>query len=192
MKRNNTLLIVILIAALVLQGVWIYSLKNSEPNTTMSYSSILESVQSIGELNTLEMYFHDIIEYTENKKFRNLVIPLTTKSFIFTVEAKVKAGVDFNQLDSNSFIVDGDKVEINMPAYKITSVEFLDYNPYSQNDALFNKIKNDDIFAALKDFSSNIKEKAIELGVVEKAKESGEVFMHKFLANLGFEEIIIK
>jgi len=191
MKKNNYFLIIILIIAVVIQGIWIYSLNNSEPESLITYSSVLESVQSIGELNTLEMYFHDIVEYTENKKFRNIVIPLTTKSFIFTVEARVKAGVDLSKLDPNNFIIDENTIELTMPEYEVTSVEFIDYNPYSENDALFNRIKNDDLFSALENFSDEITVKAIEIGIIDKAKNSGETFMYNFLSNLGFEEIII-
>lgn len=191
MKKNNYFLIIVLIIAVVIQGIWIYSLNNSEPDSQITYSSVLESVQSIGELNTLEMYFHDIVEYTENKKFRNIVIPLTTKSFIFTVEARVKAGVDLSKLDPNNFIIEENRVELTMPEYEVTSVEFIDYNPYSENDALFNRIKNDDLFGALENFSDEITIKAVDIGIIEKAKASGETFMYNFLSNLGFEEIII-
>ncbi len=191
MKKNNYFLIIILIIAVVIQGIWIYSLNNSEPESQITYSSVLESVQSIGELNTLEMYFHDIVEYTENKKFRNIVIPLTTKSFIFTVEARVKAGVDLSKLDPENFTIEENSIELTMPEYEVTSVEFIDYNPYSENDALFNRIKNDDLFSALENFSDEIVIKAIDIGIIEKAKDSGETFMYNFLSNLGFEEIII-
>ncbi|MFP4457295.1 MAG: DUF4230 domain-containing protein [Halanaerobiales bacterium] len=191
MKKNNYFLIIVLIIAVVIQGIWIYSLNNSEPDSQITYSSVLESVQSIGELNTLEMYFHDIVEYTENKKFRNIIIPLTTKSFIFTVEARVKAGVDLNKLDPNNFTIEENRIELTMPEYEVTSVEFIDYNPYSENDALFNRIKNDDLFGALENFSDEITVKAVDIGIIEKAKASGETFMYNFLSNLGFEEIII-
>jgi len=191
MKKNNYFLIVLLIIAVVLQGVWIYSLKNSEPDTQITYSSVLESVQTIGELNTLEMYFHDIVEYTENKKFRDIVIPFTTKSFIFTVEARVKAGVDLSNIDINDLIIEDKKIEVTLPEYSVTSVEFIDYNPYSENDALFNRIKNDDLFGALEDFSDEIKDKAIEIGILDKAKNSGKSFLYNLFENMGFEEIVI-
>ncbi|SRR6056297_1297674 len=191
MKKNNYFLIVLLIIAVVLQGVWIYSLKNSEPDTQITYSSVLESVQTIGELNTLEMYFHDIVEYTENKKFRDIVIPFTTKSFIFTVEARVKAGVDLSNIDINDLTIEDKKIEVTLPEYSVTSVEFIDYNPYSENDALFNRIKNDDLFGALEDFSDEIKDKAIEIGILDKAKNSGKSFLYNLFENMGFEEIVI-
>ncbi len=191
MKRNNTILILILIIAIVMQGVWIYSLRTAEENTVLTFSTVLESIQDIGELNTLEMYFHDIVEFTEHKTFRNIVIPLTTKSFIFTIEAKVKAGVDLNHAEITSLDLENSAIEIALPNFQITSIEFLSYNPYSESDALFNRVRNEDLFLALENFSTELESKALRLGVLDRAEESGQILLTRILRNLGFETVII-
>jgi len=191
LKRNNTVLILILIVAIVLQGIWIYSIKNAEENTVITHSTVLESIQSIGELNTLEMYFHDIVEFTENKTFRNIVIPFTTKSFIFTIEARVKAGVNLSNIEIVSLDWENKEVELRMPEYSITSIEFISFNPFSENDALFNRIRNEDLFLALENFTSELETKAISLGILDKASESGVPLISQLVRNLGFETIII-
>lgn len=192
MKRNHLVLILILVLALIGQAVWIVSLKTGEPETQINTSTVLESMKDLGELNTLEMYFHDIIEYTESKTFRDIVIPFSTKSFIFTVEARVKAGVNLNNIDPQLIIIDGQSITITMPEYEITSIEYLKYNPFSENDALFNKIRNDDFVKALDEFKVNLTAKAQELGIVEQAEKNGRLLIHNILSNLGFTDITIK
>ena len=63
-----------------------------------SSSGVIERVRSMSELNTVEMYFNEIIDFENAKFFNSFEIPFTQKSFIFTVKARVKAGIDLSSI----------------------------------------------------------------------------------------------
>jgi hypothetical protein len=66
--------------------------------TDISVSAVLEKVKLISQLDTVELYYNEILDYRSAIEINEFEIPFTEKSFIFFVKATVEAGVDLSSL----------------------------------------------------------------------------------------------
>ena len=157
----------------------------------MSNSSVLTKVQEISELNTIEMYFNEIIDYKGSIFLNKFEIPFTAKSFIFTVESKVKAGIDLSQLKESDIKINKKKIILKLPEPLVTSKEILTYKAYDEQNGLFNEVTNEDTLNVLNEFTNKLGEKAISCGILDKAKTAATKTVRGFLELMGFEDITI-
>ena len=191
MRAQRNSWVFILVMVFILQVTLVPSLTKLQNKAQIHSSGVLERVKAISELNTVEMYFQDIIDYKDVKYFKNIELPFTKKSFIFSVKAKVKAGVDLGEMTEEDIqIMDKATVKIRLPKGKITSREILEYRAYDEKDGLFNEVRNEDTFKALEQFHKNLEEQAIEMKIIQKAEENGRLAITQLLMALGFENII--
>ncbi|MBB6216722.1 hypothetical protein HNQ80_002826 [Anaerosolibacter carboniphilus] len=193
MKTRRMGMLIALLVIIVLQISWMYTSLGFKNQTSTNVSSVLEQIKPISELNTVEMYFHDIVDYEDAKYFHEVELPFTKKKFIFTVRAKVKAGINLNKINTEDIqIVDKKTIKIKLPTAEITSKEILEYKAYDEKDSLFNDIKNEDTFHALEAFEKDLEQQAIEMGILEKAVENAKLSIRQFLKGAGYEEVIFE
>lgn len=192
MKKIRTILTITLAVALIISSYYIYKGFESSSHEKITSSGVLERVNSISELNTVEMYFNEIIDYKDAKLFHNIQIPFTQKSFIFTVKAKVKAGIEMTGLTEDDIVINNTDISLTLPAPVITSAEILEYKAYDEKDGLFNEIKNEDTFTALDQFKKDLRKQALDSGILDKAKENATASLTGLFKSLGFESIEIR
>lgn len=160
--------------------------------TSYDSTAVLERVQTLSELNTVEMYFNEIIDYSDAKYFKQFKIPFTTKKVLFTAKARVKAGVDLSKLTVESIKVKKDYVEIILPKPTITSKEILESDAYDEQDGAFNKVTTDDTLKLLDEFTVQLEQQAINSGIIEKAEENAKLAVQNLLQIMEFKEMDIK
>ncbi|MDV3429010.1 MAG: DUF4230 domain-containing protein [Bacillota bacterium] len=193
MKIKRSKILIILVFLLILQGFFLFKAYNLKNRTNMEVSGVLDKIKSISELNTVEMYYNDIIDFSDAKYLNDVQIPFTKKQFIFTVKAKVKAGIDFSKLQVKDIdIKDSKTIYIKLPAAAITSKEILEYKPYDEKDGLFNEIKNEDTFNALNKFKEDLDKQSKDNGILIKAKENAKTSITQLLTGLGFEKVVVE
>lgn len=176
---------------IVLATVTFFSNFTLTSKNSMSNSSVLTKVKEISELNTVEMYFNEILDYKDSLFFNDFEIPFTAKSFIFTVESKVKAGFDLSQLSAADVTIDKKKITLKLPMPVVTSKEILVYKAFDEKNGLFNEVTNDDTLKVLNEFTDKLDEKAIASGILEKAKESATSTVTGLLVIMGFNDVTI-
>lgn len=193
MKQNLTSKLLNLSLMLIIAVLTILLLRQPFTNKTeFSASGVLEKVQTVSELNTVEMYFNEIIDFKNAKMFNDYEIPFTEKSFIFTVKAKVKAGIDLSVLKESDIVISENTVQITLPEPKITSKEILSYKAYDEKDGLFNEVTNEDTLKALDEFTQRLEQQAKDSGIIKQAKERSVQTMEHLLMLMGFEKINVK
>ena len=136
MKKICKTMLLILIVILATISVTFFVTNKFHEQELYSASGVLEQVKDISELNTVEMYFNEIIDFKNAKLFNNFQIPFTEKSFIFTVKSKVKAGVDLSSIDEGDIAISGKSLLIQLPNPTITSKEILSYKVYDEKNGL--------------------------------------------------------
>lgn len=193
MKKNiqTYFMMALLISVVGLLGFIVLKPEISQ-RTELNATGVVEKVKSISELNTVEMHFNEIIDYKNAKKFNQYDIPFTEKSFIFTVKAKVKAGIDLSALTEDDVKIIGDAITITLPEPQITSKEILSYKAYDEKDGLFNEITNEDTLMALEEFTKNLDQQALENGLLEEADERTQQVLSNILKIMGFEVVDFK
>lgn len=189
MKKIYKTMLLMLIVILATISVTFFVTNKFHEQELYSASGVLEQVKDISELNTVEMYFNEIIDFKNAKLFNNFQIPFTEKSFIFTVKSKVKAGVDLSSIDEGDIAISGKSLLIKLPNPKITSKEILSYKVYDEKNGLFNEVTTEDTLKALELFEKDMEEQALSSGIIEKSKENTEHIIRNLFLSYGFESI---
>lgn len=192
MKKIYKTMLLMLIVILATISVTFFVTNKFHEQELYSASGVLEQVKDISELNTVEMYFNEIIDFKNAKLFNNFQIPFTEKSFIFTVKSKVKAGVDLSGIDEGDIAISGKSLLIKLPNPKITSKEILSYKVYDEKNGLFNEVTTEDTLKALELFEKDMEEQALSSGIIEKSKENTEHIIRNLFLSYGFESIEIE
>ncbi|WP_352407460.1 DUF4230 domain-containing protein [Acetoanaerobium noterae] len=189
MKKIYKTMLLMLIVILATISVTFFVTNKFHQQELYSASGVLEQVKDISELNTVEMYFNEIIDFKNAKLFNNFQIPFTEKSFIFTVKSKVKAGVDLSSIDEGDIAISGKSLLIQLPNPTITSKEMLSYKVYDEKNGLFNEVTTEDTLKALELFEKDMEEQALSSGIIEKSKENTEHIIRNLFLSYGFESI---
>lgn len=192
MKKIYKTMLLMLIVILATISVTFFVTNKFHEQELYSASGVLEQVKDISELNTVEMYFNEIIDFKNAKLFNNFQIPFTEKSFIFTVKSKVKAGVDLSSIDEGDIAISGKSLLIQLPNPTITSKEILSYKVYDEKNGLFNEVTTEDTLKALELFEKDMEEQALGSGIIEKSKENTEHIIRNLFLSYGFESIEIE
>jgi len=192
MNKLKTILILALTVALLAVSTTWFIAAQLESRTERSVVGVMEKIKSISELNTVEMYFSEVIDFKNAKYFRDLEIPFTQKSFLFTVKAKVKAGVDLMKLSEKDVTIDKTTIKLVLPKPEITSKEILEYKAYDENDGLFNEVTNEDTLQALQAFQDDLQKQAIENGILKEAEKRTTLALQNLLMVLGFDQVEIE
>ena len=192
MKKIYKTMLLMLIVILATISVTFFVTNKFHEQELYSASGVLEQVKDISELNTVEMYFNEIIDFKNAKLFNNFQIPFTEKSFIFTVKSKVKAGVDLSSIDEGDIAISGKSLLIRLPNPTITSKEILSYKVYDEKNGLFNEVTTEDTLKALELFEKDMEEQALSSGIIEKSKENTEHIIRNLFLSYGFESIEIE
>ena len=192
MKKIYKTMLLMLIVIIATISVTFFVTNKFHEQELYSASGVLEQVKDISELNTVEMYFNEIIDFKNAKLFNNFQIPFTEKSFIFTVKSKVKAGVDLSSIDEGDIAISGKSLLIQLPNPTITSKEILSYKVYDEKNGLFNEVTTEDTLKALELFEKDMEEQALSSGIIEKSKENTEHIIRNLFLSYGFESIEIE
>lgn len=189
-KALRQLVVIAVIAAVASVSTFLMTSRISE-REAFSSSGVIERVRSISELNTVEMYFNEIIDFKNAKLFNSFEIPFTQKSFIFTVKARVKAGIDLSSIKEEDVEIDGKRLVLRLDEPVITSGEILSYKAYDEKDGLFNEVTTEDTLKALELFEKDLRKQAAENGIIEKAKENAEKTIEGLFMMSGYEQVKI-
>ena len=189
-KALRQLVVIAVIAAVASVSTFLMTSRISE-REAFSSSGVIERVRSISELNTVEMYFNEIIDFKNAKFFNSFEIPFTQKSFIFTVKARVKAGIDLSLVKEEDVEIDGKRLVLRLDEPAITSGEILSYKAYDEKDGLFNEVTTEDTLKALELFEKDLRKQAAENGIIEKAKENAEQTIEGIFMMSGYEQVKI-
>ena len=183
----------IIVAVAIFVGVFTMNLFNIKlvRDSEIGVSGVLTEIRQISQLDTVEMYFNEILDYREALKINDIEIPFTEKSFIFVVKAKVQSGIDLASLTEDDIQIADKKITLNLDKAKITSKEILEYSAYDEKDGLFNRVNNEDTLKTLNEFRIRLEKQAIDSGILTKAEDNAKLVLSSILRLLGFEEIVI-
>ena len=139
-------------------------------------------IQDIGELATVEYLFTDAARFSDSKQIKNWNIPGTEKSFTVKWDGVIKAGV---KVDKISLDVNENEKEITV---MIPKAEILSYETDMESMEIldeknnhFNPISVEDHINIEVETEKEMKQRAIENGILEKAQVSAEMLIGNLL-----------
>ncbi|MCS4535685.1 DUF4230 domain-containing protein [Corynebacterium sp. HS2168-gen11] len=168
--------------ALVFMGIFALSKAGlfDGPVETITSSTIGGSFEQISELSVEEYNFTNVGRFeNEGHKLYGLTVPLTGKHFLISYDGVVKAGIrDFTAIDvemndaAQKIVVTAPKVEITNSTIEPASVVV-----YDQSMNPLNQINVRDLTKFLSDEEKNAEEKAIKLGLIDRATTRAETLI---------------
>ncbi len=148
-------------------------------------------VKNIGELATTEYTIGKIIKLEDQSEEW---YKYGERRILISCKAKVKAGIDLNQIEEGDIMVVGQKITIKLPPVKIISFH-IDPNQVITEMEEINGFRDDftqkekSIF--LKQGELAIREELPETGIIEDANKSADIFLIEFYQKMGFEKVTV-
>lgn len=199
-KRAGAAVIIgVILAGLVFVGLkmvdWsipLPSFVSGEPYENVG-PTVVESLQDLSELTTVEMVEHTTIEKGEDYGWLNVL--RGDRLFLFAV-ARVGAGVDLAKLTPESFVVDNEDgtVLVRLPAPEIT-YSYLDGEAtrvVDRDTGLLHKGDPQLESEARRQAELLLTEQALDAGILDTAQENAELAVSEFLHGLGYNHVMIE
>lgn len=177
------LLVVILAAAAYFVVIPYFSPDEADPPTetqTLTFDNIGELATQEADIVQVETLEKDFL-----KEEYNISLPFGTTKVIYSYMVEVKAGYDFTQITAE---VDEEAktVTVQMPDAEVLSSEVLTdtFKSYLDEQSVFNQLTQEDQNNALAQLKSDAEETALNSGLLEKARQNGEVLITNMILNI--------
>lgn len=149
---------------------------------------VYSEIKSIGELASVEYLFSDAAKFTDSRYIGGYKLPWTEKSFILKWDGVIKAGIELDQVRIS---VDRSDEENKMILVYLPKVDILSYEidddsveVVDEKDNIFNNITIEDKVAFDAKTKEAMKTRAIENGLLEKARENAEDILTRLLLGI--------
>jgi hypothetical protein len=184
------ILIVALLVSIVSGSIWLFSGSTFKQEST----TFVEHVQELSTLATSKAHVNVIIEQEDNKIFGKdiqLNLPGTKRELLLVVPATVIAGVDLKEISSNEIRINEKEKELEIvlppatflqdPAIQMDKVRTI------SDEGLFRgEIEWAEGFDLAAEAQEQVKEEAIEIGILQTAEKNAEKVLKEFFGNLGY------
>ncbi|WP_449539230.1 DUF4230 domain-containing protein [Ferdinandcohnia sp. Marseille-Q9671] len=184
------ILITALLVSSIAGGIWFFSSSSFKQEST----TFVEQVQELATLATSEAYVKVIIEQEDNKIFGKDIqvnFPGTKREILLVVPATVIAGVDLKGISANDITLhEKDKVlEIVLPPATLIqepAIQMDNVRTFSDEGLFRGKIEWAEGFNLAAEAQEQIKEEALEIGLLQSAETNAEKVLKEFFSNLGY------
>lgn len=152
--------------------------------------SEIYAIRSMGTLSTSEYTVGKVIKMNDKGEWYTF----GDRKILISCKAKIKAGVNLNELEDKDIVVNGKKIEIQLPPPHIISFEMDPQDIHTEMveingfRAAFSQVEKNKI---LQKGEASIRKDMQKLGVLDDAEKNATVFIKDFYKELGFEEVIV-
>ena len=151
-----------------------------ESEEILTGETIESGLKNMGVLETQKYYYTHIENYKKTEKVFGVDVPLTEKSFIYSIEGYVTAGIDFASISVEKT---GNKITIKLPKAKVNN-SVLDENSvkmYDEENSIFNPIKVEDVTKSFADIKKKEEKKAVSKNLLKEADANAKVLVENFI-----------
>jgi len=147
-------------------------------------------VKNIGMLSTTEYTVGKVVKLSDNKEWYKW----GDRKILMSCKAKIKAGVNMNEILDKDIKAEGKRIEITLPPPQIVSfemdpdlirTEMVDVNGFRANFTQEEKNR------VMQLGEKAIREDLKKLNILNDAEKNAKAFLTDFYKELGFEEVII-
>jgi len=148
------------------------------------------TLQEMEKLATVEYTISKVVKASDNKSWYKI----GDRKILITCEATVKAGINMKGITEKNITTSGKTIRIQLPPPEVLSVNLppegirVAFEEVSFFREQFTSAERDDL---LKQAEEQIRNSGSELGIITQAKTNTQLFLSKFLLQLGFEKVEI-
>ncbi|MDA3614178.1 DUF4230 domain-containing protein [Polluticaenibacter yanchengensis] len=195
--------VIIVAVWLLLSGNIFSGFKNlfkRQPVVIENTAAVITQIKDIAELNTIQMYAEVVADSSEinsvgmaNTALKTLGfvgLPLRThRKLVIIAKGTVKAGIDFQKLDSSRIFVQDDSIRVQLPAAKYLDIItnpsdfdiFVETGTWTTNEVNLVKMKAQNLLV----------HKADEQKIISQANTKAVNLVESFLKNIGYRKVYV-
>lgn len=151
---------------------WLFSIYRSKKSRETTHSQgivLLEKIQNVCKLVTVEGEFAEIYQY-ENVKERFLRLITSKKKALLVINAKVQVGFDLKKIELKADEAGKKIIMKAFPEPEVLSIE-PDVRYYDIKEGLFNWFRTEDLSKVNREAREHILSKVPESGLLDAAKK---------------------
>lgn len=155
---------------------------------------IVGKIQQASDLVTSEFVVDKVVF---GKKSRNILfVPVNEASFLAYSKARVKTGINLNEIAEKDILISGKKITVHLPSIEVINFsyppeDFIEDTLISDPTRFLNHIDLEDQEYFFRQAELDIRENLPHMGLVKTSQENTRLLMHTLLSGFGFEEIYI-
>jgi hypothetical protein len=158
----------------------------------MTRPAVVQSIQRLQRLETVVYAMEKIVSGTQD----NAYLPrlLGGDRILLIVHGEVTAGIDLGKLDDSKINITGASIEIEMPAAEVFAARIDNERTrvYSRETGLFTVPDPNLETETRREAERQIRQAALEGGILNTAAENGRANLSGLLNGLGFETVVIR
>ena len=179
-------------AAVVVLLVRQFDFFSNRPEIDTSRPSVVQRIQELQRLETVVFAIDKIV----SGGYENEYLPrfLAGDRLLLIVYGDVTAGVDLSRLEPGDVKVDGKSVQLMLPDAEIFSsrIDNERTRVYSRETGLFSSVDPQLETEVRKEAERQIRQAAVDAGVLKTAMTNATTTLKAFLHSLGFEQVAIQ
>ncbi len=154
--------------------------------------SVIRQIRSLERLETVVYSMDKIVAGGYENRFLPRV--LAGDRLLLVVYGDVTAGVDLGHLDSSSVSIHGRSVTLTLPAAELfsTRIDNDRTRVYSRETGLFSRVDPDLETEVRKEAERQVRQAALDGGVLAVASANARTTLTSFLKGLGFDDVEVR
>jgi hypothetical protein len=165
---------------------------SSGPRFDTSAPTVVRQVRSLQRLETVVYAMDKIVSGGYDNRF--LPRMLAGDRLLLVVYGDVTAGIDLGGVDASAVRVDGRSVTLALPAAQVfsTRIDNAKTRVYSRETGLFSRVDPDLESQVRKEAESQVRQAALDGGILPTAAANASTTLASFLKGLGFEQVEVR
>jgi hypothetical protein len=165
---------------------------SSGPRFDTSAPTVVRQVRSLQRLETVVYAMDKIVSGGYDNRF--LPRMLAGDRLLLVVYGDVTAGIDLGGVDASAVRVDGRSVTLALPAAQVfsTRIDNAKTRVYSRETGLFSRVDPDLESEVRKEAESQVRQAALDGGILPAAAANASTTLTSFLKGLGFEQVDVR
>ena len=153
-----------------------------EKEIQISGETIRSNMANIGKLCTAEYNYTHVEKVDSSREINGFKVPFTSSKFIYSYDGTIMAGIDFTKIQIDKKDVEK-IITVTLPDVEIISsdVDQDSFKLYDEKNNIFNPISVTDVADSFADLKNSEERKAIENGLLDKARESAIILVENFM-----------
>ena len=158
----------------------------------LSRPAVVQRIQRLQRLETVVYSMEKIVTGTQDNAY--LPRMLAGERILLIVHGEVVAGIDLARLEDAKVDIKGRRIEIELPPAEVFSARLDNERTqvYSRETGLFTKPDPNLESQVRREAERQVRQSAIEGGILKTAAENGRATLTGVLEGLGFESVVIR
>jgi hypothetical protein len=164
-----------------------------KPKMVLNEMTLASQIEKIGELSTTKIRFQKVLNPSVRHSFFGLFdIPFVDSKALIVIQAEASGCIDLTKVKREDIRVGAQTVEITLPQPEVCNAKIDLQNMITYDESLTAKLFNPDLKdEAIKLAEQNISGEAVQMGLLDSAKEQATALISNLLVNATGKEIKI-